>query len=481
MTARVRQTSRFAFRVGASEQDITPPYGAYLSGSACGDRRPAQSVLDRTYARAIVFDDGRARVCVISLDVTIITGEYSTRIRNDVSDATGIPIEAIMVFAEQTHSAPSVGRFMLDPDFPLETTPETEYLWGSETPYCEFASKKAVQAAIEAHDRLQPARVGLARALNAEFSFNRRGVTRDGRIIMPKPAGRENQPFGITELCYMEGPMDPEVGVACFQGLDMRPIAFLLHHTCHPVNVFGSRGTYRAVSSDWPGAWAEGMKRAYGSHVVPLVLNGCCGNINPWNPFEPDARPDHRRMGKALAEVSEKLVHTMQFAEGAQVASCADCVSLPFREIPGERRRMVAEILERSPEPPRSANGEVDPVWFTAASTRSVEILKQRETHMRYEMQVFRVGDLAIVGLPGEPFVEGQLAIKTSSPVPFTFPTHMVSHYVGYLPTREAYARGGHEANNEVTYWAKLALGCLETVAERAVVNIKTLFPDRVA
>ncbi|HNZ39443.1 MAG TPA: hypothetical protein PKN69_07925, partial [Candidatus Latescibacteria bacterium] len=97
MTARVRQTSRFAFRVGASEQDITPPYGAYLSGSACGDRRPAQSVLDRTYARAIVFDDGRARVCVISLDVTIITGEYSARIRNDVSDATGIPIEAIIV------------------------------------------------------------------------------------------------------------------------------------------------------------------------------------------------------------------------------------------------------------------------------------------------------------------------------------------------------------------------------------------------
>jgi len=223
------------------------------------------------------------------------------------------------------------------------------------------------------------------------------------------------------------------------------------------------------------------MKRAYGSHVVPLVLNGCCGNINPWNPFEPDARPDHRRMGKALAEASERLVHTMQFAEGAQVRSSADSISLPFREIPAERRRVVAEMLNRNPEPPRGANGEVDPVWFTAASTRSVEILRQRETDMRYEIQVFRVGDLAIVGLPGEPFVEGQLAIKTSSPAPFAFPTHMVSHYVGYVPTREAYARGGHEANNEVTYWAKLAPGCLEMVAEHAVANIKTLFADRVA
>ena len=37
-----------------------------------------------------------------------------------------------------------------------------------------------------------------------------------------------------------------------------------------------------------------------------------------------------------------------------------------------------------------------------------------------YEIQVFRVGNAAFVSLPGEPFVEGQLAIKIASP---TFPT----------------------------------------------------------
>lgn len=53
-------------------------------------------------------------------------------IRTAVSAQTGIEIDAIMTHAVQTHSVPSLGTFMLDPDFPLDTSPENEYLWGGE-------------------------------------------------------------------------------------------------------------------------------------------------------------------------------------------------------------------------------------------------------------------------------------------------------------------------------------------------------------
>ena len=86
------------------------------------------------------------------------------------------------------------------------------------------------------------------------------------------------------------------------------------------------------------------------------------------------------------------------------------------------------------------------------------------------------MGDLAIVGLPGEPFVEGQLEIKTNSESPYVFVAHLTTHYVGYLPTRSAYARGGHEANEDVTYWAKLAPGSLEMVGGSAKVLLKEIF-----
>ena len=430
---------------GAAMIDISPPEGTHLAGSGAGDHRPTQVVLDPLFAKAIVFEADGRRVCIVILDLTIVTGEYTDRIRAAICEQTGIERDAIMVQATQTHSAPSLGYFMLDSDFPLETTEETEYLRGAERAYGDLA-------------------------------FNRRGVRRDGTITMPRPLGRERQPFGNSDVCYLEGPIDPEVGVCCVQDMNSKPLAFLLHYTCHPVNAYGNEETFLAASADWPGAWSREMQQMYGADTVPLVVNGCCGNINPWHPFDPDFKPDHRRMGHGLSGLSELIVHNMTFAGNAALDTGIDRISLPFRYIPDERLREVDAILSEHPKPPREANGQVDPRWFRAASTRSVELCRQRDGEFSYEIQAFRIGDLCIVGLPGEPFVEGQLALKVNSPASYLFPAHLTTHYVGYLPTREAYARGGHEANEDVTYWAKLAPGSLETVIDRAREMIQELF-----
>lgn len=469
-------TNKQPLLAGAALVDITPRPGTHLAGTAAGEHRPAQSIIDPLFAKVIIFDSGGRRVCIVTLDVLMITGDYTQKIRAAIHEKTGIAPDAIMVHAIQTHSAPALGRFMLDPDFPLELTPENEYLFGAESSYADFAAKAAVQAAVEANGNLQPARIGMGRGILGGIAFNRRGVCRDGTIMMPKPRGRENQPLGITELCYLEGPIDPEVGVLCVQDMNMRPLAFLLHYTCHPVNVFGQRESHYAVSADWPGAWTQNMRKAFGEATVPLVLNGCCGNINPWDPFNPDNRPDHRRMGHELAVMSERVLYSLKFVESATLDWKIKHVALSHRDIPPERRQEVEDILSRNPQPPRGENGEVDRRWFSAASTRSVELSRKREPEFSYEIQVLRIGDAAIVGLPGEPFVEGQLEIKTNSRAPYTFVAHLTSHYVGYLPTREAYARGGHEANAQVTNWSKLAPGSLETVVKNARAVISELF-----
>ncbi len=464
------------FQAGAVQIDITPPFGTHLAGSGAGEHRPAQSVLDPLYAKALVVAVGTQRYCLVTLDATIVTQDYTDQIRAGISAGTGLPEEAIMVHALQPHSAPSLGYFMLDPDFPLETTPASEYLRGGERAWGDQAAQAAIEAGVQAATALQPARLGLARGLEGRLAFNRRGVRRDGQILMPKPAGRSAQPFGLTDLCYLEGPIDPEVSVACIQTLAMQPLAFLLHYTCHPVNIFGQPETFRAVSADWPGTWSQAMQQAYGSQVVPLVVNGCCGNINPWHPFDPDCRPDHRRMGQQLADMSQSLVHAMTFTDQLSLDWRQQSIDLPYRDIPPQRLAQVEAILSRHPEPPRAANGEVDPEWFRAASTRSVELIRRRTGTFAYEIQALRLGDLALVGLPGEPFVEGQLALKTASPAAFLMAAHLTSHYVGYLPTRSAYQRGGHEANEDVTYWAKLAPGCLETVVEKARGLVEELY-----
>ena len=49
------------------------------------------------------------------------------------------------------------------------------------------------------------------------------------------------------------------------------------------------------------------------------------------------------------------------------------------------------------------------------------------------------IGDLAIVGLPGEIFVEHGLRIKRESPFKYTFIFELANDSVGYVPTLKAF------------------------------------------
>ena len=82
---------------------------------------------------------------------------------------------------------------------------------------------------------------------------------------------------------------------------------------------------------------------------------------------------------------------------------------------------------------------QVDMTWYRAAMLVSVDLQRQREKHIDYEIQVLRIGNAVIVGLPGEPFVEGQLAIKQASPATRTIVAHCANQYVGYIPTQRAF------------------------------------------
>ena len=465
-------------RAGAAMVDITPRAGTHLGGSGMGEHRPAESVLDPLYAKAVVLEAGGQRICVVALDLVIIAADWVDEVRNTAAARYGLDRQAIIVHAVQTHSAPSLGHFMLDPDFPLDLPPEREYMRGGDTPYYAFAAGQAVAAVGQALTALRPVQMGWARAIRHDLAFNRRGVNRQGEIVMPWPAGRRQQPLGPTDLLYLEGPADPEVGVLCLREANLSLAALLLFYACHPVNVFSHRHTYHAVSADWPGAWSAGMQRAYGPGCLPLVLNGACGNVNPWDPFDPEFVPDHRRMGAELARTSCEAVPSIRFADIDRLEYRSRLLSLEYRTVPPERQAEVERVLHASPGPSyRSDHPDwVTWEWFSAASTRSIEYCRRRMPAFQYELQVVRLGDAALVFLPGEPFTEGQLAIKLRSPAPFTQVVHMTSHYVGYIPPKTAYEGYGHEANREHTYWAKLAPGSLEQIVDAAVETVQELF-----
>jgi hypothetical protein len=99
------------------------------------------------------------------------------------------------------------------------------------------------------------------------------------------------------------------------------------------------------------------------------------------------------------------------------------------------RLRRVSNLLEQ---------------WKRAPDSRPVTV----------RLEILRIGELAIVSMPGEPFAEIGAAIKKASPFAVTmFCGYSSGSGGGYMPTEAEYAHRGYEV--EGTRYGKGAAGAV--------------------
>lgn len=484
---------------GFGTADITPWEGVHLGGAGYGEYRPAKFVRHKLYAKASAYRGANGKtVCIIGLDTICIKKTYADQIKHALMEEFGLPYGAIMVFAIQSHSAPSVGPLMLDDDFP-SLGEQYDYLTGHDPGYSQFAVDLSIQAARNAFANMKPLKMDAKSGMKHGLAFCRRIIMRDGTMDMFPPHRAKEQPLGPDIRC-LESDADDEVGVVAFKDENMHFVGGMLHFTCHPVNDYCTASLYHAVSPDWCGTWSERVQKMMGMQQIPAVLNGCCGNVNPWNPYVPDHIMDSETMGEELAKLTERIILSMDFENADQPLTVDHYymeLPLEYRQIPQARldeveRQMakgfrlgnLEEIANDTTLNPggrtKFSNADMiaDPDWFMAASTHSALLCKQRDPLFPYPIQVFRIGNIAVVSMAGEPFTDGQFDIKLRSKAALTYITHMANRYVGYLPKASGYDYDAHESNFNYTNWAKLKRGSLEKICDAIVEGIDALFED---
>ncbi len=451
------------FQVGVAETTINPQRGMQIDGNI-GAYRPAQVVLDDLYARAMVFQQGKTKFLLLSLDLLAVTREWSDAIRDFAAEEMGFDRDAVAVHVVQNHSSPSLGQIMLSDRF--AATRKHPWIRGSDPDYGPLALARIKPMIRKAVANVQPVRLVFSSSLESRVSFNRRIAMRDGTSEM----GLGSNP---RQALYREGPSDPEVGVAIFTNPALQTVAALLHHTCHPVHW----DPHHAIHADWPGAWAAEIRRTLLPEAIPLVLNGCCGNVIHHDALNPHREDTPQSMGRLLTEAVRTALVNPYFSHDDPVLAYRTIrFGIPFRMFPDKVFEDARKLMEQFPDPmwTDATYTRFEWDWHFAASLVDLEHTLATEKNFEYEIQALRLGDLAILVLPGEPFVEAQLEIKQRSPAVRTFVAHMSNRYVGYIPTIEAIRRGGYETRPSSA--SKLAPEALQTIADRSVALLQELY-----
>lgn len=337
--------------------------------------RNATAVHDELQAKALVFDDGNTKAAILVCDLICIPAEIVAEVREAVERDTDIPGANVVVCATHTHTGPRTRTSRIQE----EDGPTREWL--------KSFPDRAAQAVVEAAANMEPCQVAGGIAYEDRIAFNRRYRMEDG-TVQSNP-GQQNP--GIIEPA---GPIDPEVGVLSFSRTGGTLKALFVHYSCHLDNVGGTE-----LSADYPGHLAVRLRERLPDEPFVLYAQGACGDINHINVRSPYRRHGHehsRWMGETLAGAVCQALTDMKPLSAANVAVATEVIDLPIRE--------GAEA-----------------------------------TITQAEIQAIRVGDVGLVGIPAEYFVELQLDIKARSPFPRTFVAELANGWVGYVPTQRAF------------------------------------------
>jgi len=212
---------------------------------------------------------------------------------------------------------------------------------------------------------------------------------------------------------------------------------------------------------------------------VPVVLNGFAGNLHHANHLDDTHDSDHRRMGKILAEDAAKILEKIQFADAVDLDFRSRRVPIPYRRMTPEKLAQTKKYLADHPTPVWQTDAERNIYWewVYAVSRLGLHERIQNNPILNCEVQVLRIGAMALVAFPGEPFCEGQLRIKLESPFYPTYGIGSCNAGVGYIPTPRAHQGGGYET--EFGNWSKLVPEALDTLADTAIEMLKGLKAEK--
>jgi len=283
------------------------------------------------------------------------------------------------------------------------------------------------------------------------------------------------------------GVADPEVKIMGLYRPDRSPIAFLMNYPCHGVVLCEDNLLF---SRDWMGFAMDEVERRTrdggGPPAVAIFLQGASGNIDPRSrgSFEVAAE-EGSRMGRAALEALDgaavegdpeievrRIDLDLRLKDVSAKLSAARDFEAQTRLSLENHRGGEGFQLKRLHDHHDQAAQSAAALSFTDYLNRHDPRVDLDRGEMKAHFSIVRIGDIAIVGLPGEAFVELGLALKANPYFAHTFVVGYCNDLIGYIPTAEAYPQGGYEVES-----ARVGAGTGELIVARALSDMAAMAP----
>ena len=433
-----------SLRAGFASRDITPRVGH--PNSLGGRQHPVTEIWEPLRVDVFVLDDGHARTAWAGFDLCGLLEEPHRWIREAMGAAAGVDPELVVANSSHTHSAPYLTSALDRLLRPLG-------LENSEPAYVEAVVAAAGEATREAVERLEP--VGAVRVGHGgvvRVAANRRprldGVTvhRHGR---PEEAELRDAPEGL---------IDPDVHVVAFDRPNGSAIGTVASYSCHTT---AAGGDYHGwLTPDFAGPARTLVERETGAPMV--FLQGCGGNVGTGKWIAGTPAEDVAAMGERLATgIREGLAWAVAVEIGPLVTA-ARRVDLPYDGV-SDIAALEAAFGAAA------ATGDISKAHEAGDRLVFARLLA---SGWRPRVVAARLGDLALVSLPGEVFVDFGLRIRGDSPIAETIVTAYDDNSLQYVPTEAAFPESGYEVDGG---WRYVAPGGGECLADQALDLLREL------
>lgn len=444
-------------RVGLATVDFTPRIGLPLMGNFRDDYA-ARGVHDPLCAKAAVFADAQGtKAAVLAVDLCMLDRDNVALMRRVIGSQCDVPPENVLIHATHTHSGPAANdQYSFGIDFAAYRKD------------VEALLTRAASAVAEANARLAEVTLSIGYAEEERLSFNRRLRRKDGSTQMNWEALMPG--FDPEQVEGPWGPIDPQV--ACLVvGQSGIPAAAIVNFALHPAILAGDNWLY---SADYPGYLAESLRRTLGGDFCSVFVNGCTGNVNHVDYQEPHQGRGYQmaqRVGYMLGAAAHQAIRTRAPVVADRISVSRQHVTLPRYQIDETTRQWCHQVLQEAQRNP--LQGQVDGLPDAYFADVRLKMYEKQQKPDAVEVMAIRIGDVALVGLPGENFSESGLELKRRSPAKHTLVAGLANDAIGYLPRREAFQQGGYEPAVGSTRYEP---GAAERLVEAAVSDLERLF-----